>query len=314
MRRPGGDRRSEDRYERADEARRLVPGCLLVLQALSTSPALPGPGRRLIRIGLRTNLYVAFGVMSLGAWVARTEGLDLSISALAVLGCGTLLVYNLDHLRDDQARRRRDPGARPRLDTCSRVLLLVLAALGLTAAFVLGAPALFLSALPAGLIGLAYGAGPAGRRLKDLPGAKAWLVATAVSQAVLLVPRAGTLPLMSPSVTTASSATFLFTLCALNAHCFDLRDLESDADAGVTTWATRRGAEGASQQLRRAAWIGAVVTSVASAAGVLSWGGPVTLVLAALSLRTLRLDANRDRFSLLVDGWLFVPVMTTLVL
>ena len=294
-------------FTRSDRA------CLLGLHAVSTSPALSGPARRLIRTGLRTNLYVACGVMSLGAWVARTEGLELSTTSLAVLGCGTLFIYNLDHLRDDEARKQRDPRARSRVAARARVLLLVLAALGLTAAFVLGPPTLFLAALPAGLIGLAYGAGAAGRRLKDLPGAKSWLVAAAVSQAALLVPKAGTLSLMAPSVATASSAGLLFILCALNAHCFDLRDLEADADAGATTWATRLGAEGASQQLHLAAWTGAAVASVASVVGVLPWGGPVTLVVAALSLRALRPDADSERFGLLVDGWLFVPLLTTLV-
>ena len=292
---------------------RSACACLLGLLAVSTSPALPGPVRRLIRTGLRTNLYVACGVMSLGAWVARTEGLDLSTTSLVVLGCGTLFIYNLDHLRDDQARMQRDPRARPRLSARARVLLLVLALLGLTAAFVLGPPPLLLSALPAGLIGLAYGAGDAGRRLKDLPGAKSWLVAAAVSQAVLLVPRAGTLSHMAPSVATASSAALLFILCALNAHCFDLRDVETDAAAGATTWATRLGSEGASQQLHLAAWTGATVASVASIAGVLPWGGAATLVVAALSLRALRPNADSERFGLLVDGWLFVPLLTTLV-
>lgn len=237
------------------------------------------------------------------------EGASASGPALSTLFCGTLLIYNLDHLRDDRQRASADPEARPRLALPWRIAALTLATLGLVGSFAAGGLPLILTSLPAGIIGLFYGARfrPGGGRLKDLPGAKAWIVAVAVSQACLF------LPLHSlgivPGLRHGGVALFLLVLTAIDAHCFDLRDLEVDAGSGASTWATRLGGQRAQVRLRHLTAAAAIVAGLAAILGWLPWSAAATLAVSWITLRWVRPGAPRERFGSVVDGWLLLPAV-----
>lgn len=253
---------------------------------------------------------MAAGVTTLGAWAARATGVAVSGPTLAVLLCGTLVIYNLDHLRDDRRRARSQEGARPRLGHGLRWTVLVLATVGLTVGFVLGGRPLLLAALPAGVVGLLYGAPLGPLRLKDLPGAKAWLVATAVTHACVLMPA---LAAGEPVAGSASVAAFVLALTALDAHCFDVRDVDVDRAAGSETWATRLGEAAAHRRLVGLAGLAAIVFAALTLGGRLTWVAPATLALAAATLPLVGPGARRARFGVVVDGWLFLPWLLSLV-
>ena len=265
----------------------------------STSPI-----RRVTRLLLRSNLVVAGGVVALTAYCAGAMGVAAGI-ALAVTGAGTLLIYNLDHLRDD--RRRLADGGRPRLARGGRLALLTLATGGLVAGLALAPPAVFVASLPSGAAGLLYGAAFGGLRLKDVPGAKAWLVAAAVSWAVV------TLPLSAAGQDLATApwdlAAFVLALTALNAHAFDLRDVAVDSAAGGWTWAVVLGEERARTRMVGAAiGLAAVFTVLAGSTG--RWEQPACLLATAGALLISR-GASRERFGLLFDGLLAAPLAWT---
>lgn len=256
---------------------------------------------------LRTNVFVAGGVTALGAWASGQLAIAPSAPLLLVLLSGTLLIYNLDHLRDDRRKEVLSPGARPRLDARMRGWVLAGAGAGLAAGFALGGSRLLLASLPAGLVGLLYGASVFGGRLKDLPGAKSWLVATAVAHAVALMPPLATgAPLGRATLVVAA---FAVTLCALNAHCFDLRDVDVDAAGGSTTWAVHLGAPAAHRRLVALAALAAVAFAGLTIVERAPVEAPATLALAAVSLLLVRPGAPRERYGLVVDGWLYAPLL-----
>lgn len=266
--------------------------------------------RRAARLLLHTNLFVTAGVVGLTWYCARSEGSEPGWE-LVVAGAGTLLVYNLDHLRDDR-RRARVGGAPPRLTTTARWSLLVVAVTALATGFVLAPPAVFLASLPSGALGLAYGAALAGRRLKDLPGAKAWIVALAVSWAVIALPAAAAGA--GPADIAPELAVFVVALTTLNAHAFDLRDVPVDREMGAWTWAVRLGPDRARARMM-AATVG--LLAAATAWGFLAPGGAsdsrvggeviLSLVGVLGALAITRARPSREMFGMLFDGLLLVP-------
>jgi len=266
-----------------------------------------------LRLALHSNLFVAVGVASLGWWVATTQGGSAKPSVLTTLFFGTLLIYNLDHLRDDRQRAAMDPHARPRLAGGRRLGILGIATVGLTVSLVYGGTSVLLMSLPAGLVGLFYGARfhSGGRRVKDLPGAKAWIVALAVSEAVLTLPLyAAEVP---PKPHHVGAGVFLLTLTAINAHCFDLRDLAVDARSGAATWATRLGGGRAHSRLRLFTGCAAVGSVGLAMTGWLEWSAAATLLVAWTTLWWIRPGAPRERFGVVVDGWLLLPAGMTVI-
>ena len=270
----------------------------------------------LARLILRSNLFVALGVVSLTAYAGWFAGYNPTLELL-VVGTGTLLVYNLDHLRDD-LRRTRTGAGRPRLNISLRWILVVLSAAGLAASFAQTPPVVFWTAVPSGALGLLYGAPIGGRRLKDIPGAKAWIVSIAVSWAVVAIPLA-----MRDGVWVLRPDLFAFVvaLTALNAHAFDLRDVEIDRASGAWTWASRLGPEAARARLIAAAALATVGTGVwriAERGSELSfighgWEIPLTFAAVTAALVLTRRGVPRPAYGLLFDGLLFLPAVWAIV-
>lgn len=262
------------------------------------------PSPRPLLLLLRTNLFVSGGVAALGAWVARIHGRPPAPGALLVLFAGTLLVYNLDHARDDRARQP----ARPRLGVGLRAAMLGAAALLLVLGFSLGGARMFALALAPGAVGLLYGATLGALRLKDLPGAKAWGVAAAVAWACAALPQADAARI------SVAPLPFLFGLAALNAFCFDLRDVAVDRSAGQDTWASRQPPRSAFFQVLFAATVFASAAALLARADLWPLSAAVAAITALASLPGVRPGAPRERFGLLVDGWLYLPLLASLTL
>ncbi len=278
-------------------------------------PGASSPARRAVRLLLRTNLFVTAGVVALTWYSARVAGLQPGVEFL-VAAAGTLFVYNVDHLRDDR-RRVRDGVGRPRLAVGLRWGLLMAAAAGLATGFALAPGSVLFASLPSGALGLLYGAAVAGRRLKDLPGSKAWIVALAVTWAVAALPLAAN----GISLTTIRPQLFLFLLAltALNAHAFDLRDEEIDRASGAWTWAVKLGPDRARRHM-----IGAAIVFAVLAEAWRRWppsgieagdGAEMTLTFACVlaALVGTRKTLSREAFGLLFDGLLLVPATCLLL-
>ena len=258
---------------------------------------------------MRTNLFVTVGVVALTWYSARIAGLEPGIELL-VAAAGTLLVYNVDHLRDDR-RRIRDGAGRPRLALGMRWGLVVVAAAALATGFALAPAEVLFASLPSGALGLLYGAALAGRRLKDLPGSKAWIVALAVTWATASLPLAANG--MSVTAIRPDLFMFLLALTALNAHAFDLRDEEIDRASGAWTWAVKLGPDRARRHM-----VGAAIVFALLAEGWRRWPGSdlqasdgteMTLTFACVvaALVATRGALSREAFGLLFDGLLLVP-------
>ena len=221
-----------------------------------------------------------------------------------MLFAGTLLVYNLDHARDDRARHP----ARPRLGLGLRAAMLGAACLLLVLGFLEGGARLFALSLGPGLVGLLYGASLGALRLKDLPGAKAWGVAAAVAWACAALPQA------DAAEVSLTPLPFLFGLTALNAFCFDLRDVAVDRTAGQDTWASRQPPRSAFFQVLFAAVLFATAAALLTRAELWPLSAAVGAITALLTLPGVRPGAPRERFGLLVDGWLYLPFLASLAL
>ncbi len=79
-------------------------------------------------------------------------------------------------------------------------------------------------------------------RLKDIPGAKAWIVAGIITYAVLAIPLA--YAAVKPDSIATLLALFLLILTNTNSHLFDVRDVTSDQKKGVLTLPLLVGVQG----------------------------------------------------------------------
>ncbi len=215
------------------------------------------------------------------------------VSLLA--GAGTVIIYNVDHLRD----RHDDLAARRR-------------ALVAGAAIVLGACLLLLPAwtavacVPPGLLGLGHA------HLKArAPELKSWGVALAVALAASTLPlgAAGRAPWPPDGLLFA----YFTVLVAVNTHALDLVDLDDDADAGIRTLAVTRG----EAELKRV-FTGVVVVAAILLLYVSPLGPAPEMPLSVLGLGVLLRAAgphrDRDRWRFILDGGLLLPLALALLL
>ena len=225
------------------------------------------------------SLWTAAGVASLAYFVQETLGLSPDWRALALIFAAALLPYNLDRLLDSYVQPIPDPNVQSYFRNPGISLLLLAASLSI-GALLLEAPSQVLLVSCAGILPLIYGLPllPLGRgtnrrwyRLKDLPGAKSWIVTGIITYAVLAVPLA--YANVAPDRSAILTALFLAVLTGTNSHLFDVRDVISDREKGVMTLPLIVGVRG-----NRLVWI-------------------------------LNSDTPRNAYSIGLEGCLFLPAM-----
>ena len=197
--------------------------------------------QRFLEILIYPSIWTAVGVASLTYFVQETLGLPHDWRAVALIFATALLFYNLDRLLDSYNQPIPDPKAQSYVLHPSFKLFLLVTAL--VVGFLLyQAPSQVRLVSCGGLLPLIYGMPllPWVRaqnwrwyRIKDFPGAKAWIVAGIITYALVAVPLAYAGGVFEQSA--LLTALFLLVFTGTNSHLFDVRDLNSDREKGVLT-------------------------------------------------------------------------------
>lgn len=267
--------------------------------------------RRWIEAALvETNLLVALAVVALHRFVVLHLGLDVPVATDLVIGGSTLALYSVDRLFDRAVEGERSATRSPLRGGVMAATGVVVAIVGLVAA----PPAVRALVVVGALVSTTYGL-PVRRRegvrrwvrLKDLPGVKSWMVAAAVSVAVVSVPVVWSAAPVDARVVVTTA--MLFALTAANAHLFDLRDVAWDRRLEVPTVPVRWGV-GTARALIVALLLAAMASAAVDAATV---AGPTGLgvVVAALAVVPLAWRGSPATpalaWPLVVDGALVLP-------
>lgn len=264
------------------------------------------------------NLWVAAAITSLVPFVQVTLGLAWDWQPIALIFSAALLPYNVDRVADTHVQKIPDQRAQAFFQHSGVWGLLLGASLATGLLIYAAPPAVRLVSL-GGLLPLIYGVplfpwqgrkGLRWYRIKDIPGAKAWIVCGIITYAVVAVPLAYAGAPFDASA--ALTSLFLLIFVGSNSHMFDVRDIESDAKKGVVTMPVLWGTEGT-----RLFWIIANLSLIAA----LSWGWRVglqipdpaialPLILITLTyILTLGPNTARNVYNIWIDGCLFLPIL-----
>ena len=276
--------------------------------------------QRFLEILIYPSIWTAAGVASLTYFVQETLGLPHDWRAVALIFATALLFYNLDRLLDSSIQPIPDAKAQSFVLHPGFKLFLLVTAL-VVGILLYQAPATVRLVSCGGFLPLIYGMPllPWVRegnwrwyRIKDIPGAKAWIVAVIITYALVAVPLAYAGVMFEESA--ALIALFLLIFTGTNSHLFDVRDLDSDREKGVLTWPLMLGVRG-----NRLIWTGLNLSLFAFLGWFWTTGLnypalEVFLPVLALDLVLIWLlspDTPRNVYNIGLDGCLFLPLLLT---
>ncbi|NMF85342.1 prenyltransferase [Nodosilinea sp. P-1105] len=262
------------------------------------------------------SIWVAAAIASLVPFVQSTLGLAFDWAPVLLIFAIGLIPYNIDRIADSYFQEIPDPQAQNYFRQGWGWGILTLATVA-TAILLYRANQQVVMVSLAGLIPFIYGL-PIfpwrGRdrwqwfRLKDVPATKAWIVTSVITYAVIAVP----LAYAEQPFTLSAGITSLFLLIFVgtNSHLFDVRDLQSDRQAGVQTLPSLVGVTG-----NRRIWFGLNGLAL----GVVAWGWMQSLrvpdpaialpciAVNIIALCLIKPTTPRSVYSILIDGYLFLP-------
>ncbi|MEM8673420.1 MAG: UbiA family prenyltransferase [Cyanobacteria bacterium P01_G01_bin.67] len=279
--------------------------------------------QRFLEISIYPSIWTAAGVASLTYFVQETLGLPHDWRAVALIFATALLFYNLDRLLDSSIQPIPDAKAQSFVLHPGFKLLLLVTALAV-GILLYQAPAIVRLVSCGGFLPLIYGMPllPWVRegnwrwyRIKDIPAAKAWIVAVIITYALVAVPLAYAGVMFEESA--ALIALFLLIFTGTNSHLFDVRDLDSDREKGVMTLPLMVGV-----RVNRLIWTGLNLCLLACFScfwltGLNSPALEVILPVLAINLAFIWLlspDTPRNIYNIGLDGCLFLPILLTKIL
>jgi len=264
------------------------------------------------------SLWVAAALASLTAFSQAMMGLETDWRPILFIFVVALIPYNLDRLFDAYVQQSRNAKAQAYFRSNFGLLGL----LGLAVAGVLVllwfAPTAVRYVSLAVIFPLVYGAPifPIRRqqqwrwyRLKDIPGAKAWIVCMIITYGAIALPLAyaGTDFNLRAGVTTC----FIFAFEGSNANLFDIRDLDSDAKKGVLTLPLMVGIQGTRSILT---FMNCLMLGI-----LITYGGTLIVpfypaIFSATSIMLILIwtvdeDTPLLFYDFMIDGSLFLPLM-----
>lgn len=274
--------------------------------------------RRFLQFFIYPSLWVAAAIASLVYFVQITLALGIAWQPIALIFFAALLPYNLDRIADSYVQTIPDPNTQSFFRQPFIFFILLGAVVGTGALIYLSPPTVRWVSV-AGLLPLIYGIPlfPIGRdrqirwyRVKDIPGAKAWIVCGVITYAVVVIPLVYSGQPFDWSV--VLTALFLLIFIGSNSHMFDIRDLESDSKKGVRTMPLLLG-------VRRTRIVWTVLNIFALVIVTCGWIGglrvpgpaialPATLLTLAY-VWTLDSNTSRDVYNVWIDGILFLPAL-----
>lgn len=264
------------------------------------------------------SIWVAAALASLTAFSQAMMGLETDWRPILFIFLIALIPYNLDRLFDAYVQQSRNAKAQAYF----RSNFALIGLLGFAVAGVLVllwfAPMAVRYVSLAVIFPLVYGAPifPIRNkkqwrwyRLKDIPGAKAWIVCTIITYGAIALPLAyaGTDFDLRAGLTTC----FIFAFEGSNANLFDVRDLESDAKKGVLTLPLMVGIQGTRIVL--------TVMNALMLIILIAYGGALILpfypaIFSATSIMLILIWTVDEETPLLfydciIDGLLFLPLI-----
>ncbi|MGI8936322.1 MAG: UbiA family prenyltransferase [Phormidesmis sp.] len=268
------------------------------------------------------SIWVAGAIASLTFFVQDTLALPPDWRPAALIFCAALLPYNLDRVLDTFIQKIPDSKTQAFFQRPA-VLLILLGAAVSTGTLIYQAPPSVRWVSLGGLVPLIYGLplfpwrSAAGTvrwyRLKDIPGTKAWLVCGSITYAVVGLPLG--YAMQRPDLSVIMTALWLLIFIGSNSHMFDVRDVESDRQQGVSTLPLLAGVGGTRVILT-------VLNGLSSV--LLAWGWardlqvpglaialPATL-LTLIYVWTLTPKTPRQVYNIWIDGILFLPALLML--
>lgn len=279
-----------------------------------------GFSRLALRFGqflIDSSLWTAAALASLVFFVQQTLRLPLDRHPIALIFFAALTFYNLDRFADAFL-----PNSDQRLACFRRQagVLLILSAGIATVILLMQAPIAVQQVSVIGLLPLVYGiplllgqrnGQRRWYRLKDLPGAKAWIVCGTIAFALTAVPLAYANQSFTPAA--ILTAIFLLMLTGSNAHMFDVRDLEDDRLQGVPTLPVLWGLLPTRILLTGMNAIGMMALLGGWMNG---WNVPSLAIVLPLTLLTLICiwavtpETERSVYNVWIEGLLFLPALS----
>lgn len=277
---------------------------------------------RCLHFLIDSSLWTAAALASLVFFVQQTLRLPPGTLPIALIFCAALTFYNLDRFADAMMPDRSNEQL-PAFHRSPAIVLLMLGAGVATVVLLVQAPIAVQKVSIVGFIALAYGIPLFPRqlshrhdrqtrwhRIKDIPGAKAWIVCATIAYALTAIPLAYANQPFTPAA--VLTAVFLLMVTGSNAHVFDIRDLNDDRKQGVPTLPVLVGVPST-----RILLTGFNAVGLAGLLGgwINGWNIPsVAIVLPMLLLTlacvwTLTPETERSIYNVWVDGLLFLPAL-----
>lgn len=277
---------------------------------------------RFLQLIIYPSIWVAAAIASLGIYTQEALELGSDWQAIALIFVTALIPYNLDRIFDSYVQKIPDSKAQLFFrQPCIWVLLLT--AIIATAVLLYNAPLKVRYVSVAGIIPLLYGAPlfPWKQnsqwqwyRLKDIPGSKAWIVGSILTYAVIALPitYAGARFDLKVSILTC----FMFVFIVTNSHIFDIRDVQSDLEKGVVTLPIMAGVKGTKIILTAMNLSILLIFISLWITNILAYQPEIILAIIVNFIFVWRVNVDTPRwvYSILIDGFLFIPLWTNLVL
>jgi len=277
---------------------------------------------RFLELIIYPSIWVAAAIASLGIYTQEVLELGHNWQAIALIFVTALIPYNLDRIFDSYVQKIPDSKAQLFFRQ-PFIWVLLLTAMIATAVLLDNAPLKVRYVSLAGIIPLLYGAPlfPWKQnsqwqwyRLKDIPGSKAWIVGSILTYAVIALPitYAGARFDLKVFIFTC----FMFVFIVTNSHIFDVRDVQSDREKGVVTLPIMAGVRGTKIILT------AMNLSILLAFSSLWFTNRLAehpeiilaIIVNLLFIWAVNLDTPRWVYSIWIEGFLFIPVLSNLAL
>lgn len=272
---------------------------------------------RFTRLIIYPSIWVVAAVASLGMFAQIMMELELSWKATALIFSTGLIPYNLDRIFDSYVQKIPEAEAQSFFRQ-PYIFVLLIGAVIATALLLYDAPARVRWVSCAGIVPLLYGTPlfPWGTdsqvrwyRLKDIPGSKAWIVGGTLTYAAVALPLA--YAGREFDLTAALTTLFLFVFIVSNSHTFDLRDIDSDRDKGVTTLPLMVGVRGTRIVLTVLNLFMLLVMLIAWKTNNLDYYPEILLSteITIIYVWLVKPQMPRSLYNIWIDGVLFVPIL-----
>ena len=272
---------------------------------------------RFLKLCIYPSIWVAAGIASLGMFAPVMMGLEGDWRPVALIFATALIPYNLDRIFDSYVQKIPDNKAQSFFRQPG-VFLLLFAAIAATTVLLYTAPVRVRIVSCAGIVPLLYGtplfpwrthSSVRWYRLKDIPGSKAWIVGSTLTYAVVALPLAyaGS----EFNAVAALTSLFMFVFIVTNSHTFDIRDVESDLQKGVTTLPLIVGVRGTKILLTSLNLVMLLVMVWGWTRGMIAYYPEVVLATGVTLSYLWAVEGNTARsvYSIWIDGCLFVPAL-----